>query len=740
MKLTRDLAFRVWIPFVLVSIVASTVFAWFFSRNQSAIYHKQQLRELQVVANSLSSSVAVLVRKGDTLAIGDLLRVASGRVGFTAVISGETIPGVQEIITSNNPLADLNEMADSTRWFTYRQEVILDRSATWRVTVGLSQTLIDEQLFRINFPVYLALVVSVVLACILFYLMSLQFSEPVVETTRFTEKLLKGDFSGHLEGTHGIYEIGRLNDALNNLKVTLARQRTRNKELTAGLEFQVSKRTMELKLALQRLNAAQEIALLSNFIYWPGSDVWEMSANINSILGEDADRISTLEGLLSFIAPEGRTAAAVELQKAFSSNERVSIDFRVDPSRLPGNCWASLIAEFKNDPSSGLPFLSGTIQDITARKEIEARIDQLALVARLTTNGVVITDPSRVIIWVNEGMEKLTGYTAGEMIGNSPKMFQSPQTSLAVRKEIRTKLDRLERVRVVLENISKQGRSYFIELHIEPFLDSYGKLAGFLAIQVDITERILHENELKKALSQETELNQMKSRFISMTSHEFRTPLTSIQSSAELLQMMYSEGDDEQSRKSMRFLSRILSEVMRLTSLMDDILVLGRVEAGRITLAPVETDLVVLVEEIFGERRLLYNDDRSIRVVYEGQPRKLRIDPVLFSHILNNIGTNALKYSKGRPEPVLTVGWKEDHLRLAMCDEGIGIPEDDLKNLFQSFHRGSNVANIQGTGLGLVIVKQFADLHRGRIQIKSSENRGTCVILEFPYRELDNLA
>ncbi len=740
MKLPRELAFRVWIPFVLVTISASLIFSWFFSRNQSAVYHRQQLRELNVVANAIASSAAVLLKDKDTVAMKDLLNVTSGSVGLSAAITMEQVRGLPEVVSTNDPAIDIRSMNDTVSWFAVSRPIVSDGETDWGVVVGIPQAQIDRQLFRLNFPVFLALGVSVLLACILFYLMSLQFSEPVLETTRFTEKLLKGDYSGHLEGTHGITEIGRLNDALNNLKVTLARQKTRNKELTSGLEFQVSKRTLELKLALQRLNAAQEMARLANFIYWPGNNVWEMSPNINAIMGEDTDRISSMEAFIAAIAPDGRKEAELKLRNAIAAGERVSLDFQLDPAVRTGVWWYSMIAEFKRDLNTGLPYLSGTIQDITYRKEFEARIDQLALVARLTTNGVIITDVNKVITWVNAGMEKITGYAVEEMIGRSPKMFQSANTSELVRQSIREGLGRMENVRVELENVTRSGNPYWIELHIEPIMDSYGRLSGYLAIQVDITDRKRHEQELRQALSRETELNQMKSRFISMTSHEFRTPLTSIQTSAELLEMLYAGQEGVVGEKSRRFLTRIQSETARLTSLMDDILILGRVEAGKVMLRATETDLPALIDELFIERPLLYNDDRTIAVEQTGVPRTLKIDPVLFSHILNNLGSNALKYSKGKPAPVLSIQWMEDRVILSLCDQGIGIPDADLQNLFQSFYRASNVENIQGTGLGLVIVKQFTELHHGRIQVKSSENKGTCVILEFTFADLERLA
>ncbi|MFM7194274.1 MAG: PAS domain S-box protein, partial [Bacteroidota bacterium] len=629
MKLTRDLAFRVWIPFVLVSLVASALFSWFFSRNQSAVYHRQQLRELNVVADGVSAAAKVLLMEKDVPALEHLLKASSGNVGISAAIVVRHQKGVPEMVSSNDPVFDVELMHDSLKWFSVIKPVFSNGESEWSVMVGIPQQRIKDQLFKLNFPVYLALVISVALSCILFYLMSLQFSEPVVETTRFTEKLLKGDFSGHLSGTHGIAEIGRLNDSLNNLKVTLARQRTRNKELTAGLEFQVSKRTLELKMVLQRLNAAQEMARLANFTYWPGNDVWEMSPNINEIMSADCDRISTMDEFLASVSTDGRAEAEKTIRTAIAATDRIHLDFQLDPAIRPGTWWFSLIAEFKRDANSGLPYIAGTIQDITDRKEFEAQIDRLALVARLTSNGVIITDASKNITWVNEGMERITGYRLEEMIGQSPKMFQSANTSQGVRQVIREHLDRMKPIRVELENVTKSGNPYWIELHIEPIPGPYGKIGGFLAIQVDITERKRYEENLRHALSRETELNQMKSRFISMTSHEFRTPLTSIQSSTELLEMLFAGEQGPTKQRSYRYLSRIKSEVFRMTALMDDILLLGRVEAGRVMFRVAETDLPALLNEVFHDRRILYNDDRNIVVEQLGTPRPVRIDPVL---------------------------------------------------------------------------------------------------------------
>jgi len=344
-----------------------------------------------------------------------------------------------------------------------------------------------------------------------------------------------------------------------------------------------------------------------------------------------------------------------------------------------------------------------------------------------------LTDRNRVITWVNEGMSRLTGYTSEEMIGRTPKMFQSDRTSITVRKEIAENLARNRSVKVELENINKQGDHYWIELHIEPITDAVGTVSGFLAVQVDITERKRHENELQDALQKATELSEIKSKFVSMASHEFRTPLTTIMSGAELLTHALEQPAMPPKERMLRYVGRISTEVARLAGLINDVLILGRQEAGKVPFRPVETDIILLCRELFQDREVVAGDDRIMQLSVTGQPRTLVIDPALISQVLINLANNALKYSKGRPAPELKLEFMENHLRIVVRDFGIGIPEEDRKHLFETFYRGANVGNIPGTGLGLSIVQQFVLLHNGEISVQSQENSGTSITLDFVY-------
>lgn len=255
-----------------------------------------------------------------------------------------------------------------------------------------------------------------------------------------------------------------------------------------------------------------------------------------------------------------------------------------------------------------------------------------------------------------------------------------------------------------------------------------------------LTERIKSKNtelektreELEVALQKETELNQIKSRFISMTSHEFRTPLTTIQSNAELLEMHLQSNGNLEGKPSARYLTRITNEVNRLTGLMNDILLMGRIEAGRVSFNPVLSDLIVLVQDMLETTRFDELENRRTELHVEGLPRPVRVDAFLFHHILSNLVSNAIKYSRGKPAPRITLIYGAGETSVAVTDYGIGIPATEVDNVFESFFRASNVENIQGTGLGLAIVKQFVEMHDGQISMTSEVGFGSTVTVTFP--------
>ncbi|PJB14997.1 MAG: hybrid sensor histidine kinase/response regulator, partial [Flavobacteriales bacterium CG_4_9_14_3_um_filter_32_8] len=177
--------------------------------------------------------------------------------------------------------------------------------------------------------------------------------------------------------------------------------------------------------------------------------------------------------------------------------------------------------------------------------------------------------------------------------------------------------------------------------------------------------------------------------------------------------------------KLFKVTNRIQSEVGRMTELMNDVLILGRVNSNSIKPDYQLSDVVVIIKEITSKHNDIELDGRKIKNVIKGNPYPLILDGHLLEHTISNLISNAFKYSKGRPAPILTINFERKRVLISIKDFGIGIPPNELKNLFQSFYRASNVNDFPGTGLGVAIAKEYAELNGGEISVSSKLNEGS---------------
>jgi len=237
------------------------------------------------------------------------------------------------------------------------------------------------------------------------------------------------------------------------------------------------------------------------------------------------------------------------------------------------------------------------------------------------------------------------------------------------------------------------------------------------------------QTELQRALEQERELGELKSRFVTMVSHEFRTPLGIIMSAVELLQH-YSDRLPEEEKKLQ--LHEIQASTKHMGGLMEQVLLLGRAEAGKLTCKPQPLDLAAFADRIVDETQSISNRKCPIILQTEGDLAGARVDEALLRHILGNLVSNAVKYSPAGAEVLIQLRREGPNAALIITDRGIGIPEKDRERLFEAFHRCSNVGEIQGTGLGLVIVKRCVDLHSGSLDLQSEVGKGTTFTVRLP--------
>lgn len=249
-----------------------------------------------------------------------------------------------------------------------------------------------------------------------------------------------------------------------------------------------------------------------------------------------------------------------------------------------------------------------------------------------------------------------------------------------------------------------------------------------MAIIRDITERKRVEADIRTALEKEKELSLLKSRFVTMASHEFRTPLATILSSTELLEYYSHKWSEE---KKAVHLQRIQSSVKHMTNLLDDVLLIGKAEAGKLDFKPTALNVEQFCSDLVEEVKLT-SSNHTITFRCCAQCVNVCMDEKLLRHILSNLLSNAIKYSPQGGTVRFDFDCNSTQVVFRIQDQGIGIPQTDLANLFNSFHRASNVGTISGTGLGLAIVKKSVDLHSGTIAVQSEIGVGTTFTVTIP--------
>lgn len=371
------------------------------------------------------------------------------------------------------------------------------------------------------------------------------------------------------------------------------------------------------------------------------------------------------------------------------------------------------------------------VVDITERKQMISELERQRVFLRevidVSPSMIFVKDIEDRFIFVNPAMADFFDTTVEALISNSDTVLNIPR-------------DEMEGFHDADRRVIMQGESIFIEESVTlstgevrwvqttkiPLSSEDGQSVHVLGIFTDITERKEAEIALQQALAKEKELNKLKSSFISTASHQFRTPLAVILASTETLTALRDRLDESQI--TIR-LDRIRDQVNRMKDLMDDVLDLARMQSNQVQYKPEQRDLNVLCREIIADftHQTAYKD----RVIYSGStnPVIANFDPHLMHHVISNLIHNALKYSEQPVHVFLTQSNRE--IIFTVKDQGIGIPEQDLSNLFIPFNRASNVGAIEGTGLGLSIVEQAVEAHNGIIDIESKVGAGTTFVVTF---------
>lgn len=276
---------------------------------------------------------------------------------------------------------------------------------------------------------------------------------------------------------------------------------------------------------------------------------------------------------------------------------------------------------------------------------------------------------------------------------------------------------------------SKTNTTIIFEFSCSPIQTETQGLYDLVYIGRDITERKRAEAETQKALQTERELNELKSNFIAMVSHEFRTPITTIISSVDLLRFY---GKNYSDTEKLEYFQLIQEAAHAINHLIEDVLVLGRTDVGNIKFNPSPFNLIGFCQELIRELQLIDNKKHPIHFEKQADTQWVEMDRDLLRYILGNLLSNAIKYSPENTEVTLSVVCQNQEAIFEICDRGIGIPPENQPHLFDSFYRGKNVREISGTGLGLTIVEKAIKVHQGRIMFTSEVDKGTTFRVILP--------
>ncbi len=365
-----------------------------------------------------------------------------------------------------------------------------------------------------------------------------------------------------------------------------------------------------------------------------------------------------------------------------------------------------------------------TVELYRAKEHIEAIFNN-------TGDAVVVAQVDGSIRQTNPAFNDAFNYPADTMIGQSLTRLTEPESSAALLESLHKVVVSRQAQRMEIIARRSDGHVFDADVALAPILEQNEQTTGVVCSVRDISSRKRLENELRRAAERERELNDLKSRFVSMVSHEFRTPLATIQTSSDLLGRYSHRLSDSQKLERLHL---IQTQVQHMTKLLEDVLTIGLAEARQVTFRPAPHNPEAFYRELIDLMQVTAETHHFI-FSSEGCCPTFIIDQELLQHALLNLLSNAVKYSPSGSAIYCDLLCQPDQVIFRVRDEGIGVPADDLPYIFDAFRRGTNTGQISGTGLGLAIVKQAVDQHGGSITVQSEVGVGTIFTITLPVKE-----
>lgn len=367
--------------------------------------------------------------------------------------------------------------------------------------------------------------------------------------------------------------------------------------------------------------------------------------------------------------------------------------------------------------------------------ELHRAKDHVQAILEHSSDAIVLVNEQGVVSEINPSFRHLFGLSAtrNDYPGLNTLVDAEAWRRLnSVFAQVRAS-GQAERIEIVFQRLN--GDPFDVDMAIAPVFDPANESYLYVCNLRDITQQKTAERELRSALETEKALGELKARFVAMVSHEFRTPLASIQTSTDLLYSYYDRLTPERRNE---IIGRIQSQIHRLTRLLEDVLTISKADTFGLVLDLSTVNLKAFCSDVITEVHYSIAPNRSITLAEAQGAWQVELDPRLFQQLLVNLLSNALKYSSEDSPIELALESSAEWVSIRVRDYGIGIPSEDVSGLFDAFYRGGNVGGRQGTGLGLAVVKRAVEAHHGEVKVESALGVGTTITITIPRKQPAN--
>ena len=528
--------------------------------------------------------------------------------------------------------------------------------------------------------------------------------------------------------------------------------------LTRDMEGTIAQRTGDLQAAmelLERSNARLENVLVFQKTLLDTAGVMIIATDEKGIislfnpeaearLGYSQSEVISKETPALFHTKNDIQRKRKELQKAFGIKRTDPFEILVEKAKRNiheeeqysytdknGAVFpVSLIITTLRDAKGNITGFMGVAMDISERIRAERELKNaerlfLQLLHNYPDGAISIIDKNFCFVYTGGELHQRLHANIEQLIGKEIYPLFPP----SLRKILFEVLEKVFRDKIFISDFELphaiKNRTYIMDAF--PLVEENGEVNNIGVIIKNISKLKKAEEGLREALKIEKNLGELKSRFVSMASHEFRTPLSTVLSSAYLIEK-YTSAEDQPKRE--KHLQRIVSSVNMLTDILNDFLSLGKMEEGKLQAKFSEFNIEEMVQATLEEIKNNLKKDQQINYQHQGNP-DVFLDNSLLKHIVINLISNAGKFSSEGSVIDVVTSHQKGRISLAVKDKGIGISEEDQKHLMERFFRGTNAANIQGTGLGLHIISKYAEMMNGNIQCKSQLEKGTEFVVTF---------